>query len=242
MEKIALVTGANKGLGFACCTLLAKKGYTVILTARDLKKGEDAAKKISGKVIVKKLDVTKEKEQADVVAFVEKKFGRIDILINNAGIFLDEGEEMKDMPYTLENIPLDLIKKTFETNVYGAITLTQKVLVLMRKNNFGRIINVSSGMGQMTGEDNPRYGGGGYPSYRLSKVALNMFTRNLSFELHKTNILVNAVCPGWCRTDMGGQEATRSAEEGAEGIVWAALLPDKGSSGKMFRDKKEIPW
>ncbi len=247
MEKqVALVTGANRGIGFACCKLLAEKSYTVILTGRNKEKGIIATKKLQAlgykNVFFQELDVTKEKSIKKAVTNIIKEHNRIDILINNAGLFLDEGEDMKQMPYTIENIPLELVKKTIETNVYGPILLIQHVLPIMKKQNFGRIVNVSSGMSQMTDEPNLRYGGGGFPSYRISKVALNMCTRNLSFEIKKQNILVNAVCPGWCRTDMGGKDATRSAQEGAQGIVWAATLPDKGPSGKLFRDKKEIPY
>lgn len=241
MEKqIAVVTGANRGLGFACCKLLAEKGCTVILTSRDKEKGLVAAKKLQAlgykEVFFEELDVTKEKGIEKAIENIVKEHKKIDILINNAGVFYDEGENMEDMPHTIENIPLDLIKKTIEINLYGPILLTQKVLPIMRKNKFGRIVNVSSGMGQMAEM------GSGFPSYRISKTALNVFTRNLAFEVKKENILINSVCPGWCRTDMGGKEATRSAEEGAEGIVWAATLPDKGPSGKFFRDKKEIPY
>ena len=247
MEKqVVIVTGANRGLGFASCTLLAEKGYTVILTSRDKEKGVIATKKIQDlghrNIFFQELDVTKEKSCEHAIQNILKEHKRIDILINNAGVFYDEGEGMKDMPYSIENIPLKLIKKTLEINLYGPIQLTQKILPIMKKQNFGRIVNVSSGMGQMTEGSDPRYNGGGFPSYRISKTALNVFTRNLSFEIKKQNILVNSVCPGWCRTDMGGKEATRSAEQGAEGIVWAATLPDKGPSGKFFRDKKEIPW
>ena len=245
-QKIALITGANKGLGLACVQLLSKKGYTTILTARNAKKGATSLKQLKKEgyknIFFEELDVTKEKNIEKAVQNILKAHKRIDILINNAGIFLDEGDGIKDMPYTIENIPLNTIKKTMETNLYGPILLTQRILPLMKKQNFGRIVNVSSGMGQMTTEANPRYSGGGFPSYRISKTALNAFTRNLSFEVKKQNILVNSVCPGWCRTDMGGKEATRSPEEGAEGIIWVATLPNNGPSGKLFRDKKEIPW
>lgn len=243
MEKIALVTGANKGLGYECCKLLSKKGYTVILTSRNRKNGETALEQLKKEgyknIFFEELDVTSEKNIDTAVKNILHVHKKIDILINNAGIFLDEGEDMKSMPMNIETISLEVIKRTLETNLYGPILLTQKILPLMKKHNFGRILNVSSGMGQLTGED-ARYSGGGYPSYRISKTALNVFTRNLAFELKERNILVNSVCPGWCLTDMGGKEATRSAEQGAKGIVWAAT--ETKDSGKFFRDGKEISW
>lgn len=241
--KTVLITGANRGLGFATAKLFAEKGYKVILTSRDKEKGEAAVKEIHNKnIFFQELDITKEKSIEKAVESITKKHKTVDILLNNAGIYLDEGEDMKDMPYSIENIPLEIIKITLETNLYGPIMLTQKILPLMKKQRWGRIVNITSGMGQMNDKVEHRYNNGGFPSYRLSKVALNMFTKNLSFEVKEYNILVNAVCPGWCRTDMGGPEAPRSAEQGAEGIFWVATLPDNGPTGRLFRDKKEVEW
>lgn len=235
-EKIAVVTGANKGIGFEICYQLSKKGnIKVILSSRDELKGLIAVEKLHEEglnVDYHQLDVTDEKSIFDFVNFIGNEYGRTDILVNNAGVFIEKsGRES-----SIFNVDIEKIKKTMDTNFYGALSLTQKLLPLMKKNNYGRIVNVSSGMGQLTDMN------GGYPGYRVSKTALNAMTRIMADELQNTGIIINTMCPGWVKTDMGGYGASRSVEEGADTAVWLALLPDNGSSGKFFRDRKEIPW
>ena len=238
-EKVALVTGANRGLGFETCRQLAKKGFKVILTSRNQEKGEQATetlKKEGLDVTFHQLDVTDQSSIEAVKTFVDKSFGRLDVLINNAGIFRDKGGIASDENPSVLLGDVDAIQTTFDTNVYGVFRMCKTFVPLMQKNKFGRVVNVSSGMGQLS-EMN-----GGYPGYRLSKTAVNALTRIFSEELKDANILVNSVCPGWVKTDMGGPNATRSIEEGVDTFVWLASLPDGGPSGKFFRDRKVIAW
>lgn len=231
-RRIALVTGANRGLGLEICRQLAKNDFRVIQTARDPQKGQKAAKKLEKEgldIIFHELDVTDPSSIDTIYNFVETEFERLDILVNNAGIFLDEEElAVKVAP--------GLIRKTMETNFYGPLMLSQKFIPLMERNNFGRIINISSGWASLT---NMR---GGYPAYRVSKVALNALTRMLSYELIDTNIIVNSMNPGWLKTDMGGPDAERSVQKGAETVTWLALQPNGSPSGKFYIDQREIDW
>lgn len=229
---IALVTGSNKGIGFEIVRQLAKKGIEVILSSRDEKRGLEACdilNKEGLKVDYHQLEVTDEKSIDEMASFIEKKYGRLDILVNNAGIMSDSGSVFK-------NNNIENIKQTMETNVYGPLLIVQKLLPLMKKNNYGRIVNVSSGMGQLSDMN------GGYTGYRLSKVSLNALTKIMAYELKDTNILVNTMCPGWVKTDMGGQNASLTTEEGADTAVWLSMLDDKTHSGKFFRNRKEISW
>lgn len=235
-KKIAVVTGANRGIGFEVAKELAKNGIHVILTARNKTKGLVAAQKLKDEgldVVFYLLDVTDIKNIEGLTDFIKKEYGRLDILVNNAGIVIDK-EDSEDK--SIFKAKIETIQKTMETNVYGPLLLCQHLIPFMRKNNYGRIVNVSSGMGQLS-EMNGKYAG-----YRFSKICLNALTRILAGELQGTNILVNSVCPGWVRTDMGGPEATRSIEDGAETIIWLTILPDNSQSGGFFRDKKEISW
>jgi NAD(P)-dependent dehydrogenase (short-subunit alcohol dehydrogenase family) len=230
-KRIALVTGANRGLGFGTAQKLAELGYEVIATARDAEKGQKSTAKISGKVHFHRLDSANTESIRAIEKFVREEFGRLDVLVNNAGIFLEDFTK----PSVFETTEA-MIRKTFDTNTLGPFLLSQQLVPLMVKNNFGRVVNVSSGMGQLS-ECN-----GGYASYRLSKAALNMVTCVFAAQVKGKNILVNSVCPGWVKTDMGGAGAQRELEEGVASIVWAATLPDGGPSGGFFRDGKPIPW
>lgn len=232
VTRIALVTGCNRGIGLEICKELADTGMKVIVTARDEKKGREAMKSIAGKgreFEFCALDVSDEKSIRTAIAYVEKTFGRLDALVNNAAIAIDGSQSGL-------NVELDKVRKTIETNVYGPLLLSQAAVPLMKKNGYGRIVNVSSGMGQLSEMNS------GMPAYRTSKAALNAITRILAAELKGANILVNTMCPGWVRTDMGGKEATRGVEEGADTAVWLATLPDSGPTGGFFRDRKPIPW
>jgi len=239
IQKVAVVTGANRGIGLEICRQLAqKKNILVILTSRDEKKGLKACEGLQKKelpVRFEQLDVTSAASIQGFAQKTKKDYGRCDILINNAGILIDR--ESDDVNFSgIFETKVETIRKTMETNVYGPLLLCQALVSLMKKNNYGRIVNLSSGMGQFSDM------GGGYTGYRLSKVSINALTRILTAELKDRNILVNSMCPGWVKTEVGGPEATRSVEEGADTAVWLATLPDNGPRGKFFRDRKEIPW
>lgn len=239
IERVALVTGANRGIGLEVCRQLAKKGVRVVLTARRGAEGRAAAESLKGedlRVQFMQLDVTDEKAPARIAKDLESEFGRFDILINNAGIMPHQEAGDKKAGSRVLTSGVDNIRRGMETNFYGPLRICQALAPLMQKNRYGRIVNVSTGMAQLSDMN------GGYPGYRASKVALNSLTRMLADELKGTNILVNSVCPGWVKTDMGGSGAERSVEKGAETIVWLALLPDRGPSGGFFRDKRKIPW
>jgi NAD(P)-dependent dehydrogenase (short-subunit alcohol dehydrogenase family) len=230
--KVAAVTGGNRGIGFEICRQLARQGADVILTARDEAKGKKACEELRKEwdlVRFHPLDVDDPPSIRRFREFVEKEFGRLDILVNNAGINIDA--EM-----TVADVGIETVSRTVRTNVNGPLLMCQAMLPMMSRHNYGRIVNVSSTMGSLTEM------AGGYPAYRISKTALNAVTRVLAFETMGTNIRVNSMCPGWVRTDMGGPEAERSVEEGADTAVWLATLPDGGPTGGFFRDRKQIPW
>ncbi|MCT8334744.1 SDR family NAD(P)-dependent oxidoreductase [Leptospira sp. 85282-16] len=229
-ERIALVTGANRGIGKQVSIDLAKQGIYVLIGARNPGEAEDtlAAVKAVGKGEILSLDVSKEHSISAALDTITGSFGKLDILVNNAGIFADPGSFFDTTSEDLH--------RTLLVNLYGPLRLIQTFLPMMIQNNFGRIVNVSSGMGQLSDM------GGGYPAYRISKTAINALTNVASAEAVGKNIKINSVCPGWVKTDMGGASATRPVEKGAETIVWAATLPDGGPTGKFFRDKKEISW
>jgi len=238
-KLIALVTGANRGIGLAVARQLAQNGMRVILTSRNPGKGEVAAEQLTEDgldVLFHTLDVTSETSVASLGEFVHSRCGRLDCLINNAGIYLDSRNPDDPHAGSVFNASLTTLETTLKTNVYGPLLLAQEFVPLMKHHHYGRIVNVSSGMGQL---DNM---GGRWPAYRMSKTALNALTRILAAETMEHNILVNAVCPGWVRTDLGGADAERTPDQGAETIVWAATLPDGGPNGGFFRDRYPIPW
>lgn len=221
-KKIALVTGGNKGLGFEVCRLLSEKGYEVVLAARDLFKGEKAAKEL--KVKFCQLDVTDQASIEKALNWIEKTYGRLDLLINNAGILLDKNAKTDK----------SVLNQTIETNVIAPYILSDKVSKLMKKSGGGAIVNVSSQMGQLASMVD------GYDAYRISKAALNAMTLIFANKLKQDKITVNSVCPGWCKTDMGGDNAPLSTVDGAKSIVWVAEL--EGKTGHFFQNYKEISW
>ncbi|MBD0334172.1 MAG: SDR family oxidoreductase [Cyanobacteria bacterium Co-bin13] len=232
-QRVALVTGANRGIGFETTRQLAKQGIKVILGSRDPKKGEAAADKLRQEgldVVAHQLSVTDAGGIKILAELLESEVGRVDILVNNAGILPDAHDG------SILSTDVGPIREAMETNTYAPILLAQAFVPLMKKQGYGRIVNVSSGMGQLTDM------GGGHTAYRLSKVSLNAVTRILASELEGTNIKVNSVCPGWVQTDMGGAGATRSPEQGADTIVWLATLSDDAPSGLFWRDRSPIPW
>ena len=227
--RIALVSGGNRGIGLEVCRQLSERGITVVIGSREEEKGSAAAEGLEGNVVPHQLDVSDAGSVDRVAAFLEEEFGRLDILVNNAAISNDEGQRGVDAD-------LDRVKESLEANLFGAWRLCEMAVPLMRRNGYGRIVNVSTGLAAL--EDM----GGGSPGYRVSKTALNALTRILASELRGSGILVNAVNPGWVQTDMGGSGATRPVEEGAEALVWAATLPNNGPTGGFFQDRRPVPW
>jgi NAD(P)-dependent dehydrogenase (short-subunit alcohol dehydrogenase family) len=230
--KIALVTGANRGIGMECCRQLAEQGHTVILTSRDQQKGQQAAAKLQkqfDQVSYHQLDVNEPESIGRLRDWVADTYGRLDILINNAAINYDSGKRAS-------TVDLEEVRRTLDINLFGPWRMCQALLPLMKKHGYGRIVNVSSGSGMLSGM------GADTPSYSVSKAALNVLTIKLAAENPGSNLLINAVCPGWVRTDMGGSAAPRSVEQGAQSVLWAALLPEDGPTGGFFRDGKRLEW
>src|SRR5688572_13779550 len=227
-RRIAVVTGANRGIGLEICRQLAQAGMHVILTARDEAKGKAAAKKLG--VESRPLDVDSDESVKAFARWIKDAHGRCDVLVNNAGVMLDpRGSRVPDAK-------IGTFRETLETNLLGPLRMIQAILPLMKKQDYGRIVNISSGQGQLSDM------GVGTPAYRVSKTALNALTRTTAAELHGRGILVNAMCPGWVRTDMGGPSAPRTVEQGADTAVWLATLPDDGPTGGFFRDRQPIAW
>ena len=228
-DRVAVVTGANRGIGLEVVRQLAERGYSVALGSRDLAKGESAAASISADhVFPFQLDVADQASVEAAAAGVEERLGRTDVLVNNAAILYDTGNRA-------ESVDLDVVHRGFETNLFGAWRAAQAFLPMLRQSGHGRIVNVSSGAGSLSSMS------GGTPTYSASKAALNALTRVFAGELERDGILVNSVCPGWVATDMGGSGG-RPVEEGAAGVVWAATLPDDGPTGGFLRDGKPVPW
>jgi NAD(P)-dependent dehydrogenase (short-subunit alcohol dehydrogenase family) len=224
------VSGGNRGIGHEVARQLAELGYTVVIGSRDSTRGEEAARELGEGVVARQLDVTDDESVERAIASIADEFGRLDVLVNNAGV------EGGGWSTSATDVDLDEVRDTLETNLYGAWRLTQAALPLMRRSGYGRIVNLSSGMGQLSDM------GGHAPAYRISKTGLNVLTRMLTAELGDENILVNSCCPGWVRTDMGGPHASRTVEEGADTPVWLATLQDDGPRGGFFRNRAPIPW
>lgn len=234
--RVALISGANRGIGFEIARQLARKGVAVVIGSRDLDKGRAAAQLIVDEGFpaeAVQLEVTDNASIIAAVGTVVQRHGRIDILVNNAAILVDGPGGFKSSLFELD---AETARQTFETNLLGPLRLTQAVVPTMQRHRYGRIVNLSSGAGQLSDMRT------GFPAYRMSKTALNALTRITAAELAGVDIKVNAVCPGWVRTDMGGAEAERPVETGAETPVWLAMLPEDGPTGGFFRDQRPIPW
>jgi NAD(P)-dependent dehydrogenase (short-subunit alcohol dehydrogenase family) len=229
--KTALITGANKGIGYEVARQLAGKGFHVFIGARNQEAGRKAADEIAkkrGKAMFLKIDIADSASVSGAAREFAKVADQLDVLVNNAGIIVDGDNGILE-------ISDELFRKTLETNTLGALRVTREFVPLLRKSRAPRVINASSGGGQLTG------GADGWsPAYCISKTALNGVTSQLATALPK--FAVNSVCPGWVRTDMGGQAANRSVEEGADTIVWLAADAPQKLTGKFLRDRKEIPW
>jgi NAD(P)-dependent dehydrogenase (short-subunit alcohol dehydrogenase family) len=226
---IALVTGANRGIGLEVVRQLAERRFTAVLGSRDPDKGRAAAEALGGlDVDPRSLDVADPDSARAVASEIEDEYGRLDVLVNNAAIDYDTWQTGVDAD-------LDVVHEALETNLFGAWRTAQACLPLLRRSRHGRIVNVSSGGGALTSM------GAGTPAYSVSKAALNALTRILAAELRRDGILVNAVCPGWVATDMGGPGG-RPVEAGAASVMWAVLLPDDGPTGGFFRDGLRLDW
>ena len=226
---MAVVTGANRGIGLELCSQLSDAGYVAVLGSRDVRRGEDAAAAL-GKPNVRplQLDVADDASVRSAAARVAEELGRCDVLINNAAIEYDTDQRAS-------SADLDRIHLAMETNLFGAWRTVLAFLPLLRESPHGRIVNVSSESGSLASM------GGGTPGYHTSKAALNALTRTLAAELRRDGILVNAICPGWTATDMGGGGG-RPVSEGAASVMWAVELPDGGPTGGFFRDGRPVPW
>ncbi len=234
--RVALVTGGNRGLGLETVRQLGQRGLKTVLASRDPDKGRAAAQQLAGagvQTAIVTLDVNDAKTIEMAVAEIIRLNGRLDVLVNNAGISLDGSRAA--VAGVLE-VTADVARQTYETNVLGPMRLIQAVAPHMRERRYGRIVNVSSRMGQLAGM------GARSPGYRMSKAALNALTLVAAAELERDGIKINAMHPGWVRTDMGGSSAPVSVEDGADTAVWLATLPDDGPTGQFFEKRKPIEW
>jgi NAD(P)-dependent dehydrogenase (short-subunit alcohol dehydrogenase family) len=232
MSKTALVTGSNRGIGLQIVKGLLQLNFEVIMTSRNEGKGLAAyeqLRKIHKGLYFQVLDTSREESMISFSNKIGKEFNSPDVLINNAGIFIDRN-------FGGLEIPEEVVLQTFMTNTIGPLRMSQLLIPMMRKKNYGRIVNLSSGLGSLNDM------GPGYPAYRISKTALNAVTKILASETSGSDILINSMDPGWVKSDMGGNSAPRSLEQGAETALWLATLPTGGPSGKFFRDKKQIEW
>ena len=245
-QKIAFITGGNRGLGFQTALELGRTGIKVVIGSRDLAHGEQAvaklrAAKVDADVLI--FDITRTASHKSAYEYFNSKYGRLDILVNNAGIaggtFPGTGPE-----HRAADVPLDLLHKVFETNFFSQVALTETLLPLIRKSPAGRIVNLSSILGSLTLHADPKspiYHAKSF-AYDASKSALNAFTVHLAYELRDTKIKVNSAQPGWVKTDMGGPEATLELSEGGKTSAELATLPDDGPTGGYFHLGQPIPW
>ncbi|HXH92681.1 MAG TPA: SDR family oxidoreductase [Thermoanaerobaculia bacterium] len=227
MSLVALVTGSSRGIGFEVARQLAVRDFTVIVTSRSERAAAAAAKKIGGSAVGHILDMSDPASINGIADWITREVGHLDVLVNNAAILLDESE-------TILATPAETFETTMRTNALGPLLMTQASAPLLRRSTAARVVNVSSGAGQISSMTSYA------PSYSISKTALNAITVMLASALPFAR--VNCADPGWVRTDMGGPNATRSVEEGADTIVWLATLPASGPSGGFFHDRKRIDW
>jgi len=240
-KKVALVTGANKGIGFEIARQLCGHGFAVVLAARDERKANEAADKLRAEGFDAhgvRLDVTDPATAAAAAKWLDGKFGRLDVLVNNAGISSEFGHDMKP-----SEVSLDTVRKTYDTNVFGVLTVVQALLPLLRKSPSARIVNQSSTLGSLGTLSDPAspFYGVNLLAYNSSKTALNGLTLAFAKELAADRIAVNSVCPGWVKTDMGGEGAPRTVEQGAAIAVKLATMADP-PTGKFLDDAGEVRW
>ena len=232
MPRVAVVTGANRGIGLEACRQLLDRGMHVVMTGRDESALRKAARTIgesSDRLLTVPLDVTDPSSIAAARRTIVKHAGEVDVVVNNAAILVYEDVGVLETP-------AKGFRDTFETNVFGAIEVCRVFVPPMSERRYGRVVNVSSGVSQLSRMSTYA------PAYSISKTALNAFTRVLAETCRGRGVLVNSVDPGWVRTDMGGPSAPRSVEQGADTIAWLATLPDDGPTGGFFRDRRQIDW
>ena len=231
--RVALVTGANRGLGFETTRQLLAKGLRVVLAARDEGALERAHRRLADpdrlRAMTVQMDVTSVESITAALRRVTDLVGSVDVLVNNAAVLLAENDDVL-------SISAEAYRRTFETNVLGVIEASRAFVPAMARAGYGRVVNVSSGAGQLATMSSYA------PAYSISKTAVNAFTRILADTYRAQGVLVNAVDPGWVRTDMGGPSTPRSPQQGADTIVWLATLPDGGPSGGFFRERRAIDW
>lgn len=235
--RTALVTGGNRGIGLEVARQLARLGVLTAIGSRDRAKGEEAASQLVAEGLepaVIQLDVTNEESVRAAVEETRHLFGRIDILINNAGMV--SGSLEASAASNVGNVGIEDVLATFNANTLGPLRMIQAVLPHMREEGYGRIVNVSSMLGELA-EMGPAH-----TAYRISKTALNVLTRSGAADIGPGNIKINSACPGWVKTEMGGANAPRTPTEGAETIVWLAMLDADGPTGGFFQDKKPVAW
>ena len=234
-HKIALVTGANRGIGLEICRQLLAKNYQVILTSRNIEKGQMAIKSLGGisdSLYYHQLDINNEESVSAIKLYVSENFGRLDILINNAAINFDAW-------HTAINADLDQAHQTIEANLFGTWRMCQAFIPMMQVKKYGRVVNVSSISGSLA---NISTIDALAPAYSISKAGLNVLTIQLAKLVEGSDILINAIGPGWVKTEMGTSIAPRNVEEGAASIIWGAMLPKDGPTGGFFRDGERLDW
>lgn len=225
-NKVALVTGGNRGIGLAIVKGLAEHGFDVVLGCRDLSQGDAVASAIGANVVAVELDLSNAESRQKALAHISERFPKIDVLVNNAGV-------LEETPFA--QLSNEALMSSMQTNAFAAFELTQYFANQMASNGYGRIVNISSGWGAFSD------GLTGPAAYSISKATLNAMTK-VAANSFSGDIKINAMCPGWVRTDMGGMSATRSPEEGAETAIWLAMLGSDAPTGQFFRDKKRIDW
>jgi NAD(P)-dependent dehydrogenase (short-subunit alcohol dehydrogenase family) len=225
---IVLVTGATRGIGFAAAKQLAARGAIVAITSRDLQRAKNAARQIGGSTESIQLDITDGSSVRGAVDLLRQRHGRLDVLANNSGVLLDNSG-------SLTSLKPETLRDTLETNLIGTFRVSLAMMTLLERSPDPRIINVSSGAGQLDGEPQAWA-----PAYSISKTALNMLTQQLAAAF--PDVMVNSMCPGWCRTEMGGANAPLSADEGADTLVWLALDAPRSLRGSFVKQRKAIPW
>ncbi len=228
MHPVILITGATRGIGFAAATQLATRGAQVVVASRDGKRAAEAATQIGSGVSSVTLDITDQASVEAAVKQIEEQYGRLDVLANNSAVLLDHYQG-------LLQLKPEVLLETLNTNVVGTLRVSQAFAPLLAKSSAPRIINVSSGAGQLDGEPQAWA-----PAYCISKTALNMLTQQLTAAL--PDVIVNSMCPGWCQTEMGGRDAPRTPDEGADTLTWLALESPPDLRGKFIKDLTVIPW
>jgi len=239
-KRIALITGANKGIGLQVSRELALLGHTVLIGARSKARGTEVETKLTKegiRAVFVPIDVTDHNTIEAAASLIGERFGRLDVLINNAGIALDAGTPPSQ-------VSMEALRKTFETNVFGAFAVLQTMLPLLRKSEAGRVVNMSSGLGSLTQNSDPNYEFAHVKllAYNSSKTTINAFTVQFAYELKNTSIKVNSADPGFTATDLNNHSGTRTVEQAARIVVRLATLPESGPTGGFFDENGQVPW